>query len=332
MRTANANHSRLTVGLAAATSIVLIPSLAAASTLPDEGEAVITVVDEGDPNHRVLLSGPLTPGTVADTTTNYDVDMSMVGSGFPIFLDLEAVGAMTRTTEVLSVDKEGAYTARETITSFELTMESGGSSDPEDLDVDGNGTTDLSPLIDVPLVVEYGEDGVLTNAEADSTAATSSVTPEQEELIEGLVEDGWGTEGFAVLMPTIPVGEGAVWTATEATNPASLDLPIALRLTLVSLDGNEYVDRVHDRGRRRRLLRGAGGRGPGGHRRHDADRHDHRRRLQPPRPNALLGSADGHDVRRGRCFVRHGRDHRHRPHVDDALDHRVLATCQTRPQ
>jgi hypothetical protein len=241
MRTAIANHSRLTGGLAAATSIVLIPSLAAASTLPDEGEAVITVLDEGDPNHRVLLSGPLTPGTVADTTTNYDVDMSMVGSGFPIFLDLDAVGAMTRTTEVLSVDKAGAYTARETITSFELTMESGGSSDPEDLDVDGNGTTDLSPLIDVPLVVEYGEDGVLTNAEADSTAATSSVTPEQEELIEGLVEDGWGTEGFAVLMPTIPVGEGAVWTATEATNPASLDLPIALRLTLISLDGNNYV-------------------------------------------------------------------------------------------
>jgi hypothetical protein len=239
MRTAITNHRHLTVGLAAATSIVLIPSLAGASTLPEEDEAVITVVDDGDPNHRVLLSGPLTPGTVADATTNYDVTMSMVGSGFPIFLDLDAVGAMTRSTEVLSVGDAGAYTARETITSFELTMDTGGGSDPEDLDVDGNGTTDLSPLIDVPLVVEYGEHGVLTNAEAD--AAASTLTPEQDELIDGLVEDGWGTEGFAALMPTTPVGEGAVWTASEATNPASLDLPIALRLTLVSLDGNEYV-------------------------------------------------------------------------------------------
>ena len=240
MRTATTKHRRLTAGLAAATSIVLIPSLAGASTLPDEGEAVITVVDEGDPNDRVLLGGTLTPGTVADSTTNYDVDMSMVGSGFPIFLDLAAVGAMTRTTEVLSVDKAGAFTARETITSFELTMENSGSSDPDDLDVDGNGTTDLSPLIDVPLVVEYGEDGAMTSVEADS-AATSPVTPEQDELIDGLVEDGWGTEGFAALLPTTPVGEGAVWTASEATNPASLDLPIALRFTLVSLDGTDYV-------------------------------------------------------------------------------------------
>ena len=126
MTTTQRHHRRLAVGLVTAAVAAGVPSLAAASVPPSEGdEAVVTLVDAGDPNHQVLLGGPVAAGTVAESTTNYDVEMSMVASGLPVNIDFAATSDSTQTIEVLSVGADGAYTTRQTITSFDYAVTTG---------------------------------------------------------------------------------------------------------------------------------------------------------------------------------------------------------------
>ena len=238
MTTQVATRRRLAVGLAAVAIGAIAPSAAEASVPPiDDGAAVVTVVDEGDPANQVLLGGPPVPGTVADSTTNYDVDMSVLGQGFPIALDVAAAADMARTTEVLEVGTDGSFTARETFTSFNLATASAEGGDAEDMGLDGAGTTDFGPIVDVPLIVEYGATGEPVSAEVEAATAT----PEQDELADSLVENGFGTEAFIAGLPSVPVGEGAVWTVAESDSSASLVVPLMLRFTLVSLEGDDYT-------------------------------------------------------------------------------------------
>ena len=43
------------------------------------------------------------------------------------------------------------------------------------------------------------------------------------------------------MFPTTPVGEGAVWTVTDAEDPSGMGIPLAMRFELVSLDENDYT-------------------------------------------------------------------------------------------
>ena len=232
---------RITAGLLATAAVVGVPSLTDAATSTDDEGVTVTVVDEGDPSHRVVLVPPMTSGTVADSTTTFDIDMAMVGSGYPIDIDLVTEGEMTRTSQVLDVAADGGFTTRETLTSFDManTTGDGMPADPDELGLEGGTTTDLSPLVDVPLVAEYTADRDLADIAPESAA---TVTPAQAELVDELADGGFGTEGFGGLLPTTPVGEGAEWTVTEADSPGGVDVgvPVALRFTLVSLKDTDY--------------------------------------------------------------------------------------------
>jgi hypothetical protein len=232
---------RVAAGLLATGVTVGVPALAAAATSTDDEGVIVTVVDEGDPIHRVVLVPPMTPGTMADSTTTFDIDMAMVGSGYPIDIDLVTAGEMSRSSQVIDVAADGSFTTRETLTSFDMTNTTpdGAPADPDELGLEGGTTTDLSPLVDVPLVAEYSADGDLADVASESAEA---MTPEQAELIDELADGGFGTEGFGGLLPTAPVGEGAVWTVTEADSPGGLDIgvPVELRFTLVSLKDTDY--------------------------------------------------------------------------------------------
>ena len=53
-----------------------------------------------------------------------------------------ASGNMARTTELLTVETDGSYSARETVSTFNLSTAPAGSTDPEELDLDGSGLAD----------------------------------------------------------------------------------------------------------------------------------------------------------------------------------------------
>ena len=67
------------------------------------------------------------------------------------------------------------------------------------------------------------------------------MTAEQDELIDVFAESGFGMDGFGAMFPATPVGQGAVWTVSEADNPAAASVPLTLRFTLVSLKGDDYT-------------------------------------------------------------------------------------------
>ncbi len=161
----------------------------------------------------------------------------MSGQGIPIALDVEAIVDMARTTEVLTVETDGAYTTRETFTSFNLTMASAEGGDPDDLGLDGSATRDFAPLVDIPLIIEHGSHGGLLSVEPDDGA---TFTPEQSELADELVEGGFGIEPFVATPPT-PVGQGAVWTVADPESAGNLGVPLTLQFTLVSLKGDDYT-------------------------------------------------------------------------------------------
>jgi hypothetical protein len=227
--------------LATGAAVVVIgaagPSVIQASVaIVDDDVPVVTVVDEGDPSHRVLLSGPATSGAMADSTTNFGTDIAVSGQGFPIDIDLSASGNMMRTTEVRNVETDGAYSTGETLTSFNLSTASAGSTDPEELDLDGSATTDFAPLVDVPFIVAHSTTGgVSVDPQMDD-----ELTEEQLELADELVESGFAINPF-VALPSIPVGQGAVWTVAEPGSSASTVVPLALSFTLVSLKGDVYT-------------------------------------------------------------------------------------------
>jgi hypothetical protein len=231
--------------VAALTAVALgvgmpVTAAAAGSNDDDDGdEIVVTLLDEGDPSHRVVLVPALTAGMAADSTSTYDIDMAMTGHGYPIDLSFAATAELARTTEVLSVASDGAYTSRETIDSFAMTM-TDGAGDPTDageLGIEGGTTSDFTPLVDVPLVATYSAAGDLTGLSPEGATALSA---EQLELVDEFADAGFFVGGFAALMPRTAVGEGAVWTLTEPASPAALGLPVALRFTLVSLKGTSY--------------------------------------------------------------------------------------------
>src|SRR5262245_28162157 len=138
------HRRRLVPAVIASALAAGVPAVAsAAQSTADNDDIEVTVVDEGDPNHRVLLIPAASTGTMIDATTTFDIDMSMVGSGYPIDLDLVTAGSITRTSEVLDVAGDGAFTARETITAFELTNTTpdGEPLDPEELGLERGSTT-----------------------------------------------------------------------------------------------------------------------------------------------------------------------------------------------
>ncbi len=228
---------RLAIGAACAVIGAAVPSVVQASVdVVDDDGLVVTVVDEGDENPRVLLSGSATSGAVADTTTDFGTELSVSAQGFPIDVDVSAAGTMTRTTEVLSVETDGSYSTLETLTSFDLSTASAGSTDPEDLDLDGSATTDFAPLVDVPLIVEHSPTGgVSVDAQMDD-----ELTEEQLELADELVDSGFSTRPFDAV-PSVPVGQGAVWTVDESGLSSSAVAELTLRFTLVSLTGDDYT-------------------------------------------------------------------------------------------
>ena len=229
------SRRRLASGVAVVVT-VLVPSVAQASVaVVDDDGLDVTVVDEGDANHRVLLGGPATSGAMADSTTSFATAVAVAGQGFPIDVALTAAGNVTRTTEVVRVETDGSYSTRETLTSFDLSTTSTGSDDPEDLDLDGTATTDFAPLVDVPFTVEHSSTGdVSVDGEADD-----DLTQEQRELADELADNGFFTGPF-VAIPSVPVGQGAVWTVAESRSSASTVVPLTLRFTLVSLKGDDY--------------------------------------------------------------------------------------------
>jgi hypothetical protein len=226
--------SRLAAGAAVFVVSAIVPSVATASVAIVDDEVAVTVVDEGDPNHRVLLRGPATSGAAADSSTNFGTDISVSGQGFPIDIAVSAAGNVTRTTEVLRVETDGSYSTRETLTSFNLSTSSAGSTDPEELDLDETATTDFAPLVDVPFVVEHSSTG-----EASVDPQDVDLTQEQRELADELVDGGFFTGPF-VAIPSVPVGQGAVWTVAESGSTSTV-VPLTLRFTLVSLKGDDYT-------------------------------------------------------------------------------------------
>ena len=139
---------------------------------------------------------PVTPGAVADSTTSYDIEMSDgAGSGLPLVIDFAATSDSAQTTEVLSVEADGAYTTRQTITSFNhaVTTADGTPTDFDELGMEGDSATDFTPLVDLPLVGHYNAAGDLTSLELDP-ASTQTLTAEQEELIDVFVESGFGMD------------------------------------------------------------------------------------------------------------------------------------------
>jgi hypothetical protein len=220
------------------------PALALDTVPPesDDDDFNITVVDEGAPTGRVLIRPAVTAGAAAESTTSLDIDTSMHGSGFPLDIDFVAASYMTRTTEVLSVDPDGSRVTRETITDFvyALTTGDGTPTDLDELGLEGDSATDFSQLVDVPLIAEYGPSGDLDSLDVES-AAKATATAEQDALIDELAESGVGLESFATMFPDTPIGQGAVWTISEADNPVGASFPVQLRLTLVSLVGDDYT-------------------------------------------------------------------------------------------
>jgi hypothetical protein len=156
------------------------------------------------------------------------------GQGFPIDIAVSAAGNVTRTTEVLRVETDGSYSTRETLTSYNLSTSSAGSTDPEELDLDETATTDFAPLVDVPFVVEHSSTG---NASVDPQDV--DLTQEQRELADEFVDGGFFTGPF-VAIPSVPVGQGAVWTVAESGSTNTV-VPLTLRFTLVSLKGDDYT-------------------------------------------------------------------------------------------
>jgi hypothetical protein len=227
---------RIATGAAVVVVSALGPSVAQASVAIVDDDVAVTVVDEGDPNGRVLLGGPATSGAIADSTTDFGTELSVSGEGFPIDVDLSASGTMMRTTEVLNVETDGSYQTRESVTSFNLSTASAGSTDPEELDLGGSTTTDFAPLVDVPFIVEHSPTGgVSVDPQMDD-----ELTEEQLELADELVESGFAINPF-VAVPSIPVGQGAVWTVAEAGASSSAVAELTLRFTLVSLKGDDYT-------------------------------------------------------------------------------------------
>ena len=187
------SRRRLAIGAVVVVIGAVVPSAAQASVAVVDDDVVdVTVVDEGDPNNRVLLSGTATRRSDADSTTNFGTEIAVSGEGFPIDVDLSASGNLMRTTEVLTVETDGSYSTRETLTSFNLSTASAGNTDPEELDLDGSATTDFAPLVDVPFIVEHSTTGgVSVDPQMDD-----ELTAEQIELADELVESGFAINPF----------------------------------------------------------------------------------------------------------------------------------------
>jgi hypothetical protein len=234
--TTKSRRYRPAIGVAAVAIGAIVPSAAHASVaVVDDDSLDVTIVDEGDPNHRVLLGGTPTSGTMADSTTDFGTEISVSGQGFPIDVALSAAGNAARTTEVLGAETDGSFSTRETLTSFNLSTSSAGSTDPEELDLDEAVTVDFAPLVDVPFVVEHSSTGEVS---VDVQAAVD-MSPEERELAEELVDGGFFTGPF-VAIPTVPVGQGAVWIVAESGSTSTV-VPLTLRFTLVSLKGDDYT-------------------------------------------------------------------------------------------
>jgi hypothetical protein len=238
MRITSANSRHFAAGLASLSIVAIIPSAAEASvSVVDDESLVVTVVDEGNPAHRVLLGSPPAPGTLADSTTDYDVDMSVSVPSLDLALDVAVAANMTRTTEVITVEADAGYSARETFTSFNQAVSSAEATDTELMGLDPAVTADFGPLVDVPLIVVYGPTGVPVSADVEAATAT----PEQDESAALLVDNGLGTEAFTTSFPSTPVGQGAVWTVAESASSASTIVPLTMRFTLVTLKGDDYT-------------------------------------------------------------------------------------------
>jgi hypothetical protein len=237
MRIQATNARHLAVGFASVSIVAMIPSGAQASVaVIDDESLVVTVVDEGDSAHRVLLGSPPAPGTFADSTTDYDVDMSVSVPSLALALDVAVAANMTRTTEVITVEADGGYSARETFTSFDQAVSSAEATDTGLMGLDPAVTADFGPLVDVPLIVVYGPTGAPVSADVEAATAT----PEQDESADLLVDNGFGTEAFTASLPSTPVGQGAVWTVAESAGSATTIVPLTMRFTLVSLKGDDY--------------------------------------------------------------------------------------------
>jgi hypothetical protein len=102
--------------------------------------------------------------------------------------------------------------------------------------LDPAGTADFGPLVDVPLIVQYGADGTPVSADVEGVAAT----PELDAVVDLLVDNGFGTEAFTAALPSMPVGQGAVWTVAEPAGSTTTIVPLTMRFTLVSLNGDDY--------------------------------------------------------------------------------------------
>ena len=226
--------------LATTAIAIAIPSLAEASTPPtpadDNG---ITVIDEGAADHRVPLKGPLTAGSAADVTVTYEADLSITGVR-PV--EYSATGALARTTDVFFADPDGSYRSDEMVTAAELDVTVPGGSATELAEMGVGAVVDFSPLIGVPLEAYHTTSRTIGGLYV-ATAATEDVTAEQRDLIDLLAEVP-GLDGLGAPFPSIPVGEGAVWTTDISEFLAGASLPYTARYTLVHLEGTDYTVEV----------------------------------------------------------------------------------------
>ena len=188
-------------------------------------------------------------GTVADSTTNYDVEMSMVASGLPG----RTSTSPRRATSTQTIDRCSAsaptvtYTTRQTITSFDYAVTTGDGT-PTDFDELehgrrlGHATSRRSSIS--PSLLSTPPAGDLASLELDP-ASTQTLTAEQGELIDVFAESGFGMDGFGAMFPATPVGQGRRVDGERGRQPVrAASVPLTLRFTLVSLKGDDYTHRV----------------------------------------------------------------------------------------
>lgn len=217
---------------------------------PPVGETVrVEVTDDGDPANRVSLNTPPAQGDAARETIELRGELrgtttpSELGGESSVPIETNAAGllefncataeARERDVVVDAVQPEGGYVATVTLESYENDSEcDAGSTETVALPGLFSSESDPSALIGVPTTYVFEAGGEVVEATAASDAP---LTPEQESALDSETDN---LALLALLVPDVPVGEGATWTVTSSEAPIGDIAP--LEFELVSLDGDEF--------------------------------------------------------------------------------------------
>lgn len=231
-------RSRSVLSVATLTAVVAVaaPSLVAAlppapgEPLPgsEHADAVVTVIDAGDPATAMVLRVSYTAGDVAtyaqqwsdQGSETYHYDGTSSSSDWEMHVEREGID------EVLAAAADGSVRVRfaQQVSSQSLVY-----SNP---DHGAGADYDASPLDGVAVVVDYG---------ASRLSVAAYETPEQPLTDEQIAHLGGGPLALGVPTPAEAVGVGATWTWTAPLSLFGVTFDAAFEARLEAVDAERYT-------------------------------------------------------------------------------------------